>query len=551
MFQKLSIQNYILIDKVNIEFSETFNVITGETGAGKSVLLGALSLISGQRADLSVLKDKSKKCIIEADILLNASSFKSLFKEHDIDFERECVIRREITPSGKSRAFINDTPVILKVLEKFALLFFDLHTQHQNMLVKDEKFRLNLIDSIAKSEIELKDYQNKLETFNTLKKEIEKEKRENKKVQDELDFLEFQFKQLDQAQLIDGEQSLLEEENKNLNHAEEIKQALVNSYHLISDAEHSAISQLLLVEQELSKLSSFYKNAEDYLKRVQSSIIDLQDMAPDLENNIGNIEYKPERIEEINARLNLLMELQHKHKVNSINDLIQIKEDLDQKLENFGNFSFEIEEKEAQLILLEKELNESSNKLTEKRKSAFAIVENQTIESVQEMGMPKARFKITHEKNIDFDLYGQDLIAFLFSANVGTELDDMTKIASGGEISRLMLALKQLLSQSNNLSTLILDEIDTGVSGEVADKMGKLMRKMSKKRQLIVITHLPQIAAKGDVHFKVQKSEDANTTVTHVFELNKEKRLTEIAQLLSGENISKAALENAKELMIQ
>lgn len=550
MFQKLSIQNYILIDKVNIRFSETFNVITGETGAGKSVLLGALSLISGQRADLSVLKNKSEKCIIEAEILVREKAFKSLFNEHDIDFETECIIRREITPSGKSRAFINDTPVVLKVLEKFALLFFDLHTQNQNILLKDDIFRLHLIDTVAKSQFELKDYQSNLEAYQVLKKEIEKEKRENKKVQDELDFLQFQFQQLDDAKLVDGEQEILEEENEKLNHAEEIKQSLTNSYHLISEAENSAITQLLLVEQEFSKLSSYYKNAENYLKRVQSSIIDLQDMAPDIENDIESIEYRPEKIEEINDRLRLLIDLQQKHKVNQIADLIRIKEDLDTKLANFGNSSFEIEEKEKNLLLLEKKLKESSIKLSKKREMAFPIIENETINTVQEMGMPKARFKITHTKAIDFELYGQDLVSFMFSANKGTDLDDMTKIASGGEISRLMLSLKQLLSKSSNLSTLILDEIDTGVSGEVADKMGKLMQRMSKKRQLIVITHLPQIAAKGDIHFKVQKSENDNTTITNVFELKSDERLTEIAQLLSGENISKAALENAKELMI-
>ena len=551
MFQKLSIQNYILIDKVDIKFSKTFNVITGETGAGKSVLLGALSLISGQRADLSVLKNKSEKCIIEADIFLKDSTFKTLFQENDIDFETNCIIRREISPSGKSRAFINDTPVVLKVLEKFALKFFDLHTQHQNMLIKDEGFRLQLIDIVAKSEEELETYQNNLEAYLGIKKEIEKQKKANQKIQDELEFLQFQFKQLDEAKLIDGEQENLEQENEKLNHAEEIKLALANSYNLISDTENSAIAQLLSVEQELSKLSSYYQNAESYLKRIQSSIIDLQDVAPDIESESNGIEYDPIRIEEINERLSLLMDLQRKHKVNSLSELIIIRENLDTKLANFSNFSFEIGEKEEQLLLLKTELENSSIKLSKKRKAAFPVIQNQTVSIVQEMGMPKARFNIKHQKTEDFELFGQDQVSFMFSANKGTELNDMSKIASGGEISRLMLALKQLLSQSSNLSTLILDEIDTGVSGDVANKMGKLMQKMSKKRQLIVITHLPQIAAKGDVHFKVQKSEDDNTTITNVFELNTDKRLREIAQLLSGESISKAALENAKELMLQ
>lgn len=549
MFNKLRIHNYILIEEVEIQFSNGFNVITGETGAGKSVLMGALSLIFGQRTEPAVLKDKTKKCFIEAEIHLSNNKLKPFFEKHELDFERETIIRREINPKGKSRAFINDSPVVLKVLEQFSQLFFDLHSQNQNVLIKDEFFRLGLVDTIADSTFLLEAYRNKLQAYRKMEQEIQAEVQENNAIQKELDFIQYQFKQLEEAHLEVSEQDNLEEELDKLNHAEEIKQALAIAHNYVSGDEQSAISQLLKVEQELSKLASFYKNAELYLKRIQSDIIDLQDLAPDLESELEGIEYNPERIEEINIRLNVLMDLQRKYQVENVAALIDIKEGLDTKLLNFGNFNFEIDEKKKQLENLGIDLRDTSKKLTQNRKSVFKEIEEAVVSMVGKLGIPKAQFKLEHHFLPDFTMDGQDNIRFLFSANKGLELDDMTKIASGGEISRLMLALKQLLSQSSELSTLILDEIDTGVSGEIADKMGKMMREMAKNRQLIVITHLPQIAAKGDLHFKVMKEENENSTVTKVIELQGKDRLSEIAQLLSGENITEAAINNAKELI--
>ena len=548
MFRTLKIQNYILIDKVEISFSENMNVITGETGAGKSVLLGAIALLSGHRADPSVIRDKTKKCIIEAEILLNNKSLQVFFDQNDLDFEKETIIRREINPNGKSRAFINDIPVVLKVLEQFSKLVFDLHTQDQNSLLKDERFRLSLVDLVAETSHELNHYQTKLQAYQILDSEIKRILLENKKFQEELDFIQFQYHQLDDANLVEGEQVLLEEEQEALTHSEEIKQGLNLAYNYISSEEQSILSSLIRVEQELSKISPYFKTAEDFLKRIQSNLIDLQDLAPDIEAQANDVEYSPERIEAINNRLNLLQNLQHKHQVDSVELLIEIRNSLDDKLQNFGNSNYQIEEKQKELEELLVDLEKASALLTKKRKSAFSTIEKETIKTISNLGIPKAKFIINHTATSTFEPLGQDEVQFLFSANKGTELDDLNKIASGGEVSRLMLSLKQLQSRTSDLSTLILDEIDTGVSGEVADKMGKVMQQMGENRQLIVITHLPQIAAKGDLHFKVKKDEDSKSTITKVILLKEEERLMEIAQLLSGENVTEAAIDNAKEL---
>ena len=548
MFRKLKIQNYILIDKVEISFSENMNVITGETGAGKSVLLGALALLSGHRADPSVLRDKTKKCIIEAEISLNNKQQQVFFEQNDLDFEKETVVRREINLNGKSRAFINDTPVVLKVLEQFSNLVFDLHTQDQNRLLKDEGFRLSLVDLVAETSQELSTYQTKLQAYQTLDSEVNRLIQSQKRFQEELDFIQFQFQQLDDANLVDNEQKLLEQELEKLMHAEEIKQGLSLAYSYISEEEQSVISLLIKAEQELSKISPYYKNAEDYLKRIQTNLIDLQDLAPDLEAEANDIEYSSSRIEAINERLNLLMNLQHKHQVDSVALLIGIRNSLDEKLLNFGNSNFQIEEQQKELAQAKKDLEKASSILTKKRTKAFSVIEQETINTISDLGIPKARFELNHILIDAFESLGQDEIKFMFSANKGTELDDLNKIASGGEVSRLMLALKKLQSRTSDLSTLILDEIDTGVSGEVADKMGKVMHGMSENRQLIVITHLPQIAAKGDSHFKVKKDDNSNSTITKVELLENKERLMEIAQLLSGENITEAAIGNAKEL---
>lgn len=549
MLGSLKIQNYILIDEIEIQFSKGFNVITGETGSGKSLLLGALGLLFGQRADTSSLKDHSKKCIIEGEILIKNNSLKSFFTEHDIEFNSETIVRREIAPTGKSRAFINDTPVVLKVLEQFSFLIFDLHSQNQNLLIKDEAFRLSIIDTIAQTSDILAQYQSQLHDYSTLKTQIDKQTANYHQNQKELDFYQFQFDQLESAHLQVNEQEAIEQELEELNHSEEIKRSLSIAFNCLSEVDPSAISLLIQAQNALSALKSYYKPAEEFLQRIQSNIIDLQDLAPEIESRVETIVFDSQRIEELNDRLNLINTLQRKHKVSTIAELIEIKNDFDEKLSKINNFSFEIEQEQKQLASILKNLKTSSEILSSKRQAVFQTIENQILEIAVVLGMPKAKFKIDHQFSTAFNSSGQDEIKFLFSANSGMALEELSKIASGGEMSRLMLALKNLISKSSHLSTLILDEIDTGVSGEVADKMGKLMQQMALNRQLIVITHLPQIAAKGDVHFKVNKNDNDHSTVTEVIELKKDERLMEIAQLLSGENISKAAISNAKELL--
>ena len=550
MFHRLKIHNYILIEEVEIQFSKNFNIITGETGAGKSVLMGALFLILGQRAESDLLKNKTKKGFIEAEIhLQNSPHLKKFFKQNDLDFEPETILRREINPNGKSRAFINDTPVVLKVLEQFSHLVFDLHSQDENNLIKNELFRLNLIDTVAQTADDLKKYKEKWATYQKLNKEIQTQIQENNRIQKERDFIQYQFQQLENAQINSEEQAFLEEELEKLNHSEEIKQALSLAYNFLSESENSVISQLSQVEYELNKLSGFFKKVEPYIERIKSNIIDLQDLAPDLQAESENIDYNPSRIEEINQRLNLLVDLQKKHQVDNNSELLKIKDQLDFQLQKLENFNFEIEEKNQQLKDLETELIEASNHLTHKRKAVFEIIEKDVRNTIKELGMAKGQFSIQHREKEQFEDNGKDEISFLFTANQGMDLEVLDKVASGGEISRLMLALKKIISQSTQQSTLILDEIDTGVSGEIADKMGELMRQISRKQQLIVITHLPQIAAKGDMHFKVKKEENQSSTITKVVQLRKEERIQEIAQLLSGKNISKAAIENAKNLI--
>ncbi len=550
MFRTLTIKNYILIDEVKIDFASGFNVITGETGAGKSILVGALSLLSGQRADTQVLKDRSKKCVIEAEISVSGDALKSVFDAHDLDFETHTLIRREINANGKSRAFVNDTPVNLKVLEACSRQLFDLHSQHQNALIKDEAFRINIVDTAAHTHELLRAYQTDLEAFRQLEEKIKKRIKANQKLQQEYDFIAFQFQQLDDAQLQEGEQSDLEEELEQLNHAEDIKQALSGAYHYLNNEDNSIISMLIAVEHQLSGLSSYYKKAEDYLKRVQSSIIDLQDLSPDLESDAESVEYSPERIDYINDRLALLMELQRKHQKSSVEELIALRNHLDQQLQSFGNFEFEIEQEQKDLARLQERLNQTSSKLSRARQAAFSKIETRIMDMIRQLGMPKAQFKVQHLRLDEYTPLGQDDITFMFSANPGVDLDDIAKIASGGERSRIMLAIKEMLSEDAHLSTLILDEIDTGVSGEPAHKIGMLMQSMSKHRQLIVITHLPQIAAKGQNHYKVLKKVSGNTTtISTVEKLSKEQQILEIAGLLSGENISDAAIENAKELI--
>ncbi len=549
MFKKLKIQNYILINQLDIEFEKGLNIITGETGAGKSVLLGALAVLLGQRADFSVIKDKNSKCLIEGELDFKSPSILQFFKQHDIEEEFPIIIRREILSSGRSRAFINDTPVKLKDLEQFAFLAFDFHSQHENLMIKDESFRLQLIDSIAANKKKLEQYQKALKDYNEQLDALKKKQRENEKVAQEIDFLQFQFDALQQAQLQPDELETLEEEYEVLNHTEEIKKAKNASFFLLTEDERSVSGLLYEVEQQIKSILKYDKKAEGLLQRIESNRIDLEDISSDIEVQAEAMVYEPERLIYIDERLALLNDLLRKHKVETVNELIDLRNELDERLQSFNNFDFEIKEAENQLKEKEQILQKAASELSLSREKVLPLIEQKINESLLKLGMPKAEFFPQVKKTSDFGMFGTDQIAFLFSANQGLNKEDISKVASGGEISRLMLALKHLLSQSTGLSTLILDEIDTGVSGEIASKMGRLMQEMAEHRQVITITHLPQIAAQGKVHFKVYKQNDSQSTITQVKRLDKQERVYAIAELLSGENLTDAAIKNAEELL--
>ena len=549
MFSSIRIQNYILIQQVNISFDKGFNVITGETGAGKSILLGALSLLSGKRAELNVLRNKQEKCVIEGVLHIKKEHFENFFSTLNIDFDEETIIRREISPKGKSRAFINDTPVNLKTLESFSQQIVDIHSQHQNLQIKEEAFKLAVLDTMAQQNDYLESYREKFHQYKIQEQAYRKTLAENKKAQQEADYWQFQWEQLSNAQLQNNEQEELEKSLEQSKHTEEIKQSLAATFNLLSENEYAVISALQNIKQELSKIQNVFPTIEDYLKRIESNLIDLQDMAPDIENLAEDINYNPQKVEEDTQRLNLIYELERKHQVSSIAELLAIQNDLEERLSQIASFDTSINKQESALKKAKEELSNIASKISNKRKAVIPKTEKRIVDILTELGINNAQLSIQLSDTEELEESGKDNVRFLFTANKGVNLEEIEKIASGGEISRLMLALKYILSQSSNLSCLILDEIDTGISGETAKKMAHLMQEMSKNRQLIVISHLPQIAAKGDKHFKVVKTEEKESTKTQVIHLNKEEKLKEIANMISGENITATALQNAKELI--
>jgi len=551
MFHSLKISNYILIDEIEIQFAEGLNVITGETGAGKSILMGALALISGQRAELNVLKDKEKKCLVEAEIKSNLNELKQFLAENEIEFETITTIRREILPNGKSRAFINDTPVILKVLEQCGAILFDIHSQHQNDLIKDEHFRLKIVDAAAQNSSILAEYRSNFEAYSAVVTKLERLKKIQKKSLQDSDALQYRIDLLAAVKLIPGEQEELEKEGDVLRNAEEIKRILSLSAEILSQNEESVVPLLYRTEQELNKISKVYPLAQSAAQRIHSALVDLKDLFSDLDREAENMEFDPLRLEFIDQRLKLFMDLQRRFQVENNEALLELYNDWHAELQNIGRVDLDIEIAQKELISSLERLKKSAEQLTKSRVSVFEQIALQIAAGIRQLGMPKARFELQIRDTEPYTDNGKDYVRFLFSANPGIETEDIQKIASGGERSRLMLTIKQMMSVNSNLSTLVLDEIDTGVSGEVAYRMGTMMQQMSMSRQLMVITHLPQIAARGQVHFKVEKFETAEgKTQTKVAKLNHEQRLTEIASLLSGENITAAALSNARELLL-
>ncbi len=550
MINHLSVKNYALISSIDIEFNNGLSIITGETGAGKSILLGAISLILGQRAELNTLKDKNLKCVIEGSFNLKNYDLSSFFEQNEIEYdEEETILRREISPSGKSRAFVNDTPVNLSTLRQLSLQLVDIHSQHQNLNLNDAGYQLSVVDNVAKNSNLLQKYKAKFREFSDTKKQLEKLMEQASKSKENFEYYQFQFDELSKANLEVGEQEVLENEHKTLSNAAEIQQNLSAAFALLSDNEKSIIAQLSDVLKSLNNTVKYLPKIEEFVQRLDSSFIDIKDIASEIELIANECSLNPERLLFIDERLNTLYSLQRKHNVADIEGLLAIQNDLHQKINDIENFDNQIFSLQKELKENRLELEKIATQLSEKRKSVFAEIEQSISSQLSVLGMPNANFKIMHSATDEFTQNGKDRIDFLFSANKNGQLSDIAKVASGGEISRLMLSIKSLLSKSGNLPTIIFDEIDTGVSGEIADKMGNIILEMSKNMQVINITHLPQVAAKGNSHYLVYKTDSENGTETFIKQLSDNERINEIAKMLSGENLSEQALENAKVLI--
>ncbi|RYE53498.1 MAG: DNA repair protein RecN [Sphingobacteriales bacterium] len=551
MLTRLHIQNFAIIDKLDVHFSPHLNIITGETGAGKSIILGAISLILGNRAESRFFFNQEKKCIIEGTFNISGYNLIELFEQLDIDHHNETILRREISSDGRSRAFINDTPVNLTILKQVGEKLIDIHSQHAILEINDENFQLLTIDSLAGHAASLQQYK---ANFKAYKKDISRMhalEEEHFKASAELDYNQFLFNELEIAGIQIGEQQKLEQELFQLNNAETIKKNLIEALDIISENEHSSINNLKASVSRLNNIVQFNTEIEQLGERVQSSLIELKDVAIELEALEQKINYDPEATEKISSRLDLLYTLQQKHRVNSDAGLIEIYNSLSEKLVGFSNANDEIDQLKISINEQKQLLIEQAEKLSKGRENVFDKAELNITASLAKMGMSNARLAITNNKLApeEFGLNGTDKITFLFSANAGHAPAPLNKIASGGELSRLMLAVKSLISEHTALPTIIFDEIDTGISGDVAVRVGNVMHQISEKMQVITITHLPQIAGKGDTHFFVYKEEENKRTATGIKKLSKNERVEVIAEMLSGKDPGSSALQNARELL--
>lgn len=549
MLLRLSIVNYALINKLDIEFGEKFSVITGETGAGKSIILGALSLMLGQRADNLNLPDKSLKCSIEGTFDISYCDLEGFFTENDLDFDSTCIIRREITPQGKSRAFINDTPVNLNQLKELTSKLIDVHSQHQTLLLQESSFQLSVVDSVAGNAALLRQYKNTFTELNKLRKELSLLKETNQKARTELDYLNFLFEELDKASLKSGEQLELEAEFEIQNHAEEIKSRMIQASDLLNQNDDNIIRRLNEVVVHLQTASKYHKEAIEFEQRILTCLIELRDIAAIVERRAEEISYDPARIAEINERLGLLYQLEQKHRVKSVEELIAIRESIELKITGIDSLDQQISGLEKRIAEVGSELEGYATELGSKRRSVCGIIEESMLQTVTQLGMKDAAFKVDISKLTEPGRDGSDRVVFLFSANKGVSPAELSKIASGGELSRLMLSVKSLISSRSLLPTIIFDEIDTGISGETASRVGNILQKIGQNMQVIAITHLPQIAGKSNEHFKVYKFTDETRTYSAIEKLKQEHRIDELALMISGDSDSKAARQTAMELL--
>jgi len=550
MLAKLFVQNYALIRELDLEFENGLTIITGETGAGKSILLGALSLILGTRADTTVLLDKNEKCIVEGTFRIDEYDLNDFFDSNELDFEPLTTLRREINPAGKSRAFINDTPVKANLLKELGDHLIDIHSQHQTLMLSDNSFQMNIIDSFAGTAKLKNEYRLTYLKFLGLKKELAGLKGRSDKNRSDLEYYEFQLNQLEEAKLAHGEQADLEAEQELLEHAEEIKSALSGSARLFTEEDGSILSMLREAKSNIGKIKGYLADGEDLFRRTESSLIELDDLATEIENLAFSIEADPKRLNHVNERLDTIYSLIQKHRVNNLEELIS-------KMAEIGNLIKSISGNDERLVLLESMLEDETTRLklisremSERRKSVLNEIESKITDILKQLGMPNAKFRVTLSELKDFTSSGIDQADFLFSANKQIVPENLARIASGGELSRVMLSLKSLLTKNNNLPTIIFDEIDSGVSGEVADKVGQILAGMGKYMQVVNITHLPQVASRGTRHYHVYKDDTEDSTFTRVKLLSPDERILEVARLLSGSEVTETSLKNAKELLM-
>ncbi|MEZ7945982.1 MAG: DNA repair protein RecN [Flavobacteriaceae bacterium] len=549
MLASISIKNYALINELHIDFSSGLSIITGETGAGKSILLGALGLVLGNRADSSTLKNTTRKCIVEAILSVEKYNLQDFFETEDIDYEINTIIRREILPSGKSRAFVNDTPVTLSVLTALRSKLIDIHSQHQTLQVSDQQFQFQLLDAFANNESKLASYQRGLTQYTSEKKKLEEILQAQREANLQYDYNSHLYNELLEANLVEDEQEVLEEKLEKINNVEEIKQNLSEALQLTTDDTIGIQNLLYSLENKLTKIAPYSKEYQELSERISSVKIELDDIVSELESANEQVDFNPLEATQLNDRLQLIYNLQKKHYVNSISALLLILEELSTKVSTVENAEQRLLDQETIVTEIANKLDAIALKISEARKRIIPTVSKQLEAILDNLGMSHARFQIQNNITEHYYKNGKDVLSFLFSANKGGQFGELKKVASGGELSRIMLAIKKVMSENSQLPTIIFDEIDSGVSGEISNKMAHIMSQMSQQMQVITITHLPQIAAKGNQHYKVYKEELNNTTTTSLKQLSEDERIVEIAEMLSGKNISDSALTHARELL--
>ena len=549
MLQHLTIENYALIKSLDINFAKGFTTITGETGSGKSIILGALGLLLGQRADVQVLFEKDRKCVVEATFDIKGLDLMSFFDDNDLDYDDTLLLRREIQPSGKSRAFVNDTPASLQVMKELGVYILDIHSQHQTLTLKNSDFQLSLLDVMCSSQECKNNYKQEYNIYKKLKAELHTLEEQERKEKTDFDYHQFLFNELQQVQLQDGEQEQLEQEQTLLANAESIKSNLMAVIVACDDSDDAVVSRLQSCKSLLSKVAAYHSSIGELYNRFDSCLIELRDILSEIETIDSEIQYSPQRQEEVTQRLDVIYRLQTKHGVNTIAELLEVQNSLDDKLQMVSSLDGRIEEARKALSLSEKKLNALATQLTALRKEAATLLQKQIQPILSDLGMKDANFKVDISQTAGFMPTGCDEVAFMFNANKGGELREIGKVISGGELSRVMLAIKSLITSNSLLPTIIFDEIDTGVSGEISSKVGSIMKRMSATTQVFAITHLPQIAAKADSHLKVYKKVEADRTLSQMISLMGNDRVEEIAKMLSADKVTDSALATARELM--